>query len=167
MSFASSIYMNDIRSAETSISFQDKWGAVTQPTATGNPNDSRLFGVSYVYAISSSSSNADAAWELLKAMVSKNQAQRDKRNHYSSLSAIPMTDNSEPDDVFFRMSSDPSVILSNAELEGSETYRLASGLIHEKLDATIDSVLAGTTTVEKALADLQKTALSGGKAVSP
>ncbi|RIE04147.1 extracellular solute-binding protein [Cohnella faecalis] len=116
MSFASSIYMNDIRSAEKLIPFQDKWGAVTQPTATGNPNDSRLFGVSYIYAINSSSKDADAAWELLKAMVSKNQALRDKRNNYSSLSAIPLTDNSEPEDVFFE-SSNPSVIgMADSEL---------------------------------------------------
>jgi ABC-type glycerol-3-phosphate transport system substrate-binding protein len=162
MTVRSGSYLGDILQAADKIGFRDEWGVVSQPVDPAAPDRAARFDVEEIYAINAMSPNAEAAWKLLKYIMSAEQAQREER--YIPYRQMHTRQSGWPEDyrskatVFYRLSPDPAAVVGEAEREDLPGYRGKLSAIEEAGGKLSASAAAGELPLDRALAELQRQA---------
>lgn len=126
MVYASSSYLTNIAEAGTGLGLGDgDWAVLSPPAGKENRGTDGAFSVPYVFAVPTKSANADAAWELLKYIMTPSQSNRFVRfSHGSSLPTVA-ADEATADErtaVFYRASVDSAHLLDVAKRNSDPVY---------------------------------------------
>ncbi|GAA0135266.1 hypothetical protein YSY43_21060 [Paenibacillus sp. YSY-4.3] len=123
-----------------------EWKLVTMPTHPSEPDSSHHYVLDGMWAIPASSTESDAAWELIRFFMSDQTAKWSYRSVYgfSSLTAYTfMGQSTENIEAFYKL---------------RPAYRTSPvpSTIYELLNEAIEQVITGNATVEQALAEVAK-----------
>ncbi|MFD2331351.1 extracellular solute-binding protein [Cohnella sp. GCM10020058] len=127
LAYASSAYLNNISQTGTGMGLGDEdWGVLAPPTDEGSRGTDGAFEIPFVFAISEKAANADAAWELLKYIMSPSQANRSVRLPHGDVLPTVAADAAADDarsSVFYRAAVDPARVLDAAARNSDPAYQ--------------------------------------------
>ncbi|MEK0313568.1 ABC transporter substrate-binding protein [Cohnella sp. 56] len=158
MTYAGNSYMQNLKDAPAATGFEADWAVVTQPRDKERDQAIGAFEIPYILAIPAKSASADAAWELLKYIMTPSQSERYIRlTRNSSLPTVAANDGAgdSRSAVFYRASVDPVQILDTAKRNSDPVYSsLAAAVRTEAYNRTKD-LADGTLDVPALLKELQ------------
>ncbi|SFB46894.1 ABC-type glycerol-3-phosphate transport system, substrate-binding protein [Cohnella sp. OV330] len=170
MTYASSSYLNNISQAGSAMGLGEQdWGVLSPPTDEGARGTDGAFEVPFVFAIPEKSPHADAAWELLKYIMSPSQANRLVRfPHGDSLPTVAA--DAAADDarssVFYRAAVDPSRALDAAARNSDPAYKSVAGVVWTEANDRTQNLDDGELDVPALLKALQAKAEQAIRAAS-
>ncbi|MDG0794443.1 extracellular solute-binding protein [Cohnella ginsengisoli] len=127
MTYNSNAYFRNISEAGKELGLAaDDWIALSPPASADSRGTDAAFEIPYVFAIPGNAASADAAWELLKYIMSPSQANRLVRFNYGSTLptvAAEEAKESERSAVFYRTAVDPAYVLEVAERNADPVYK--------------------------------------------
>lgn len=143
MTYASSSYLRNISESGAEFGLGDEdWTLAGPPAAMENRGMDGAFEVPYVFAIPARSANADAAWELLKYIMTPSQSNRFVRySHGTSLPTVAATEAADGDRtaVFYRASVDAAGLLDAALRNADPVYSgIVAAVRTEAYNRTLD-----------------------------
>ncbi|WP_217593110.1 extracellular solute-binding protein [Cohnella sp. GbtcB17] len=159
LTYASSSYLRNISQAGSQMGLgEDDWGVLSPPTDEGSRGTDGAFEIPFVFAIPEKAPHADAAWELLKYIMSPSQANRLIRFPHGDVLPTVAADAAAADSrsaVFYRAAVDPSRVIDAAVRNADPSYqRVASAIWTESNDRT-QSLPDGALDVPELLKALQ------------
>ncbi|MCQ6559527.1 ABC transporter substrate-binding protein [Paenibacillus mendelii] len=127
------------------------------PTAT---NQAEYLETNFVYAISATTNNEDAAWEMLRFTAGPEIAARfDQSSHYGGkLLGRVSAMKSQPKEKwggFYAMQPNPANVAAELTLQTDSRYGEAANLLRKSSSEQFLNVVKGTKSVDQALAELQ------------
>lgn len=161
MTFQSNDYLRNIEESREAIGFDADWGILPAPALDEAARaQGQAMEIPYVLAISAGSSQTDAAWELLKYIMSPEQAERRSRTAEHALYTVGQqsTDAGARETFFYEAAIDPSLSLVLHEQQTSPAYQALYALAAEEGRARTDELLSGALTVERFLEELDRQA---------
>jgi multiple sugar transport system substrate-binding protein len=160
MRIADSNYYSSLLANERETKKPFEWAAVPfkfDPAAT---NQYEYLNVKYVYAINAETTNADAAWELLKFIAGKEMAAKNDQTSLgvpklfartSSIKTVP----EEKWKGFFGMEADPARVRGEYNQMDDPRYWAAVGQFRKLAGERMKAVVEGQQSVDQALQELQ------------
>ncbi|WP_027087728.1 extracellular solute-binding protein [Cohnella panacarvi] len=142
--------------------FTGDWDALPVSSSTA-PEVTRSFGGAIIYAINAKSPNKDQAMKLIEYIVSKEQSERDYVSGNFPLHANRATSVSianDPADRVYAAKLDADTILEQLERNQLPGVLEMSAALNAKGTEAAQSIIAGRTTVEETLSQLQEEAVS-------
>jgi|GEM_PF-445880 len=126
MVYASNSYLTNIAQAGAGLGLGDgDWAVLSPPAGNENRGTDGAFEVPYVFAIPAKSANADAAWELVKYMMTPSQSNRYIRfSHGSFLPTVAADESTDGgrSSVFYRASVDSTYLLDVSKRNSDPVY---------------------------------------------
>lgn len=160
MAYADSAYLRNISEADAELGLGDQdWAALSPPTDTDRRGMDGAFEIPYVFAIPAQAAGADAAWELLKYIMSPGQSNRFVRFPYNAtLPTVAAQDMEGRTAVFYDASVDPVRILDTAKRQSDPLYGNVATAVRTEASNRTQNLGAGELDVPSLLKALQATA---------
>lgn len=143
--------------------FTGDWDVLPVSSSAAAPGVTRSFGGAVIYAINAKSPNKDQAMKLIEYIVSKEQAEREYASGNFSLQvnrATSVTIANDPADRVYAAKLDSAAILEQLERNQLPGVLEMSSALNAKGTEAVQSIIAGRSTVEETLAQLQDEAAS-------
>lgn len=141
--------------------FTGEWDALPVPS-TAAPGVTRSFGGAIIYAINAKSPNVEQAMKLIEYIVSQEQAEREYASGNFSLQAnraTSVTIANDPADRIYAAKLDTVAILEQLERNQLPGVIEMSATVKTKGTEAAQAIIAGQSTVEEKLAQLQEDAV--------
>ncbi len=141
--------------------FTGEWDALPVSSIAA-PGQTRSFGGAVIYAINSKSPNIDQGMKFIEYIVSKEQAERDYvAGNYVLHANRPtsVTIANDPADRVYSAKLDAAAILEQLERNQLPGVSEMSAALNAKGAEAVQSIIAGRSTVDETLAQLQEDAL--------
>ncbi|THF84087.1 ABC transporter substrate-binding protein [Cohnella fermenti] len=163
MTFQSSDYGSSLAGAREQLGFDDEWGIAPAPALDDlTRSGGQLLEIPYVLAIPSRSSKPDAAWELLKYILSPEQSERNARTSPYALPTVrpeaSVLAGSDVQTGFYEARYDADLTLASLERASLPDYQALLNLAYQDGERRKHELLDGSLTVERFLQELDKQA---------
>ncbi|CAI6081788.1 ABC transporter substrate-binding protein [Cohnella sp. JJ-181] len=133
MTYASSAYLDTLSDAGSGLGLaQEDWGILAPPGDKASRGMDAAFEIPFVFAIPAQAAHADAAWELLKYIMSPSQANRYVRFPHGDALPTVAADAAASDTrsaLFYRADADPSQVLDRTKRDANPVYGSVSSAV--------------------------------------
>jgi ABC-type sugar transport system, periplasmic component len=161
MTFQPSDYGSNLAGAREMIGFDDEWALLPAPALDESARSGgQAMEIGYVFAIPSRSSQPDAAWELLKYILSPEQTERQTRTVPYTLYTVKAetVDAFGPQDAYYEARYDTSLSLSSLKQKADPAYQALLNLAYKSGQERERDLLNGSLGVEPFLKQLDNEA---------